>query len=94
MVRYDDDDDGMMLVVTLMEMWQRGWGCGDSGATVAGGGEGVEARGGGDQIDPGRIYLFIILGLAGKVFWRWHDDGTAAVTGIRLEKMTGGEGER
>ncbi|GKE71320.1 hypothetical protein Tco_1529392, partial [Tanacetum coccineum] len=56
----------MMLVMTLMEMWQRGWGCGDSGAAVAGGGEEVEARGGGDRIDPGRIYLFIILGLAGK----------------------------
>ncbi|GJR30606.1 hypothetical protein Tco_1106838 [Tanacetum coccineum] len=26
----------------------------------------VEARGGGDRIDPGRIYLFIILGHAGK----------------------------
>ncbi|GJR58137.1 hypothetical protein Tco_1500299, partial [Tanacetum coccineum] len=35
----------MMLVMTLMEMWQRGWGCGDSGAAVAGGGEEVEARG-------------------------------------------------
>ncbi|GKG42164.1 hypothetical protein Tco_0476462, partial [Tanacetum coccineum] len=26
----------------------------------------VEARGGGDRIDPGRIHIFIILGLAGK----------------------------
>ncbi|GKF37088.1 hypothetical protein Tco_0113846, partial [Tanacetum coccineum] len=82
----------MMLVMTLMEMWQRGWGCGDSGAAVAGGGEEVEARGGGDRIDLGRIYLFIILGLAKKT--RRKSGGTTAVTGIRPEKMTGGEGER
>ncbi|GJW03748.1 hypothetical protein Tco_1562604, partial [Tanacetum coccineum] len=46
MVCYDDDERQDMLVMTLMEMWQRGWGCGDSGAAVAGGGEEVEARGG------------------------------------------------
>ncbi|GKE98740.1 hypothetical protein Tco_0022091 [Tanacetum coccineum] len=53
--RGDGDVMTTMLVMTLMEMWQRGWGCGDSGAALAGGGEEVEARGGGDRIDPGRI---------------------------------------
>ncbi|GKF46022.1 hypothetical protein Tco_0135824, partial [Tanacetum coccineum] len=50
--------------------WQRLWWYGDEGghegAAVAGGEEEVEAHGGGDRIDPGRIYLFIILGLAEK----------------------------
>ncbi|GJR94385.1 hypothetical protein Tco_0266559 [Tanacetum coccineum] len=76
---YDDDDDG-------------------GGVACVGGGsdcggrlwlpEGVEARGGGDRIDPGRIYLFIIWDspekLAGKVHrksfpvaatWWWPDSG-------------------
>ncbi|GJT91302.1 hypothetical protein Tco_1080147 [Tanacetum coccineum] len=53
----------------------------------------VEARGGGDRIDPGRIYLFIILGLVGKSPpEKFSGGGGVAVAGNRWP--AGGDGMR